>query len=145
MDIYSAVVAGDLEALAEAARHEAEGEGDADVAALVGAARMCDRLLLILSISGCCTCKNEEDLQQLGSRGRGHGAVVGYVLPPVVDSSRLVNTGARASYYLFVDEWFFSPVGTFMACLWRRFDWTSWNQHYILRSVHSFIASCSGR
>lgn len=42
------VVAGDLEALAEAAGHQAEGEGDADVAALVGAARMCDRLLLIL-------------------------------------------------------------------------------------------------
>ena len=111
------MVAGDLEALAEAAGQEAEGEGDADVAALVGAARMCDRLLLILSISGCCTCKNEEDdLQQLGSRGRGHGAVVPGLLCPVVDScSRLV--GARASYYLIV--WTFHCL--FMEEVWLDF------------------------
>ena len=87
------MVAGDLEALSEAAALQAEREGDADVAALVRTAWKCDRqwrlMLFGFSNGGSSQespcCKEDEDVwQQLGlRRGRGHGVL--FLLLPLAN------------------------------------------------------------
>lgn len=62
------VVAGDLEAIKEAARFDAERVGDDDVPALIGATRECDwqqQLLRLFLSNGGCSQEHDDDAHLL--------------------------------------------------------------------------------